>query len=419
MPGVNPLTHLDGTTPQHDLNTAWLVRLRWILWGGNVALLLWVSGILEIRLPVPWVAGLCGVGLATNLALWLWLRRGGHSSARLILAVTLTDTVLQTGYFALSGGPFNPFTTLYLVNIVLGTLILSRVQQWVQLVASSLCYLALFYLDDLVSRWVRIPNHQELMRLHLGGMLVAFAGAAAFIVSFMQRLQAAMKKRDLELESARKLAALTTLAAGAAHELGTPLGTIAIASRELERSLEQLAVPQAFVDDVRLVRSQVDRCREILRGMSASSGELAGEARTRFPVAAWVGEAVEASPQPGRVRLEVAGGEVEGPRHALTLALKNLVKNALEASEGSQPVTVRSRREGEQVVVEVVDGGKGIGPEELSRIGEPFFSTRAPGQGMGLGVFLARTLASQLGGTLELESRLGQGTTARLRVPAP
>jgi len=330
----------------------------------------------------------------------------------------LTDTVLQTAYFALTGGPFNPFTTLYLVNIVLGTLVLSRTRQWVQLAAASLGFASLFWLDDLDLGTLQLPNHQDLMRLHLGGMLVAFAVAAAFIVSFMQRVQGSLKKRDLELESARKLAALTTLAAGAAHELGSPLGTIAVASRELELALGKLEVPAACVEDARLVRAQVDRCRDILRGMSASSGELAGEASTRFPVETWLGEAVASSSQPGRVRVETSGGEVEGPRRALTLALKNLVKNALEASDGPRGVTVRSRREGGALVVEVVDAGRGIAPAVLPRIGEPFFTTRAPGQGMGLGVFLARTLASQLGGSLELESRQGEGTTARLTVPA-
>jgi two-component system, sensor histidine kinase RegB len=418
-PSVQPShePRLGSSPAEHDVNTAWLVRLRWLVWGGNVLLLLWAAAVLSVHLPVAWVAGLCALGLASNLGLWAWQRRGGRSSARVVLGVMLTDTVLQTAYFALTGGPFNPFTALYLVNIVLGTLVLSRAQQWAQLAAGSLGFASLFWLDEVAPRSLGLPNHQDLMRLHLGGMLVAFAVSAAFIVSFMQRVQAALKRRDLELETARKLAALTTLAAGAAHELATPLGTIALASRELELALQRLQVPEACIEDARLVRAQVDRCRDILRGMSGSSGELAGEASSRFAVEAWLAEAVASLGQPGRVRVEAASGEVQGPRRALTQALKNLVKNALEASPARQAVVVRSSREGRALVVEVVDEGAGIAPALLARIGEPFFTTREPGQGMGLGVFLARTLASQLGGSLELDSRAGSGTTARLRLP--
>jgi len=402
----------------HDVNTAWLVRLRWLVWAGHVVLALWATQLLSIRLPVPWISVLIALGLGSNLALGAWLRRGGRSSATLVLSVMLTDTVLQTGYFFLTGGPFNPFTTLYLVNLVLGTLVLSRAQQWVQLAVSFLAFASLFWLERLAPDSLRLPNHQEMMRLHLGGMLVAFAVAAGFIVYFMQRVHAAMRARDAELESARKLAALTTLAAGAAHELATPLGTIAVVSKELERALGRLPAPAACLDDVKLVREQVARCRGILQSMSGASGELAGEAMVRFPVSAWLSDAVGGLAERDRVVLEPTTDEVRGPRAALTQALKNLVKNGLDATAAPRGVKVRCDRVLGSVVVEVIDEGRGIPAQVLARIGEPFFTTREPGRGMGLGVFLARTLAEQLGGTLAFESEEGRGTTVRLVLPS-
>jgi two-component system sensor histidine kinase RegB len=399
----------------HHINLAWLVRLRWLVWAGHVVLLAWAVAGLHIRLPVEWVVLVIALGVSSNVAGWLWLKRGGVATAGVLLGVMLTDTALQTAYFFFTGGPFNPFTALYLVNLVLGTLVLSRTQQWAQLAVSFLCFASLFWLEKVAPEALQLPNHQEMMRLHLTGMLVAFAVAAAFIVYFMQRVQLALKRRDAELEGARKLAALTTLAAGAAHELATPLGTIALASKELERALARLSVPAQCLDDVKLVREQVERCRGILRGMSASSGELAGEAMTRFPCAAWLSDAVALLGDGQRVTVEVSQAQLAGPRAALTQALKNLVKNALEASTGA--VTVRARPEGGQLVVEVVDVGPGLDPQVLARLGEPFFTTKEPGRGMGLGVFLARTLAEQLGGGLTFSSTPGQGTTARLTVP--
>lgn len=401
----------------HDVNTAWLVRLRWLVWSGHVVLAVWATQLLSIRLPVPWIAVIIALGLASNLGLWAWLRRGGRSSASLVLSVMLADTVLQTGYFFLTGGPFNPFTALYLVNLVLGTLVLSRTQQWIQLVVSFLAFASLFWLEQLAPDSLQLPDHGEMMRLHLGGMLVAFAVAAGFIVYFMQRVHSAMRARDAELEAARKLAALTTLAAGAAHELATPLGTIAVASKELEHALGRLAVPATCLDDVRLVREQVARCREILQSMSGTSGEVAGEPMVRFSVSAWLLDAVAGLAERDRVVLDPSPVEVRGPRAALTQALKNLVKNGLEATPSPRGVKVRCGRHANAVVVEVIDEGGGVPPHVLARIGEPFFTTREPGRGMGLGVFLARTLAEQLGGTLAFESEEGRGTTVRLVLP--
>lgn len=404
----------------HDINFAWLVRLRWLVWLGLGALTAWATLGLGIRVHVGWVVAMLALGLASNGAAALWHRRRRATESAL-LALMLTDTALSTLYFFLTGGPFNPFTTLYLVNIVLGTLVLSRGRQWVQLGASFFGFASLFWLEKLAPDSLQLPNHAEMMRLHLTGMLIAFALAAAFIVTFMQRVQLALKTREVELESARKLAALTTLAAGAAHELATPLGTIAVVSKELEHSLSKVTLPDGALDDVKLVRSQVDRCRAILQGMSASSGELAGEPVTRFDAASWLGDALKDVKGVARVTLPQPGSldglAVEGPRAALAQALKNLVKNALEATPGEGRVTVAMRREGAALTVDVSDEGPGMPATVLTRVGEPFFTTKEPGRGMGLGVFLARTLAEQLGGRLSFESREGAGTVAHFSVP--
>lgn len=406
-----------------SLNLSWLVRVRWFVWAAQALLLVWASAGLDIHLQLAALAVLLVLGFGSNVAVQAWHRRG-RATENIILGVMLLDVVLHTAVFFLSGGPFNPFTTLYLVNVALGTVVLSRARQWAQLIASSAGFASLFVLEKLAPESLQLPNHAQLMRLHLAGMLVAFAVASAFIVTFMERVVSSLRRREAELADARaqaakneKLAALTTLAAGAAHELATPLGTIALVSKELARALEARDdVPQAWRDDAVLVREQVQRCREILQQMSASSGELAAEGFTRVTVGEWVSLALAGVKDAAKVKrpgLETPA--VLGPKVAMAQALSSLVRNALQAAKSG--VEIRVRVEQHRLVLEVVDDGPGLAPEVLARLGEPFFTTRAPGQGMGLGVFLARTLATQLGGALDYEAGPGGGTIARLTLP--
>ncbi len=404
-----------------DVSLPWLRWVRRAVWTCQLALLLWAWLGLHLHLQVAWVGALICLGFGLDLLAWWWQRRG--VSENQLLALMLLDAALHTGVFALSGGPFNPFTALYLVNVVLAAVVLSRTRQWVQLVASLLGFASLFLVDKVAPSTWELPNHQELMRLHLTGMWVAFLVAAGFIVYFVQRVLGSLEAREQQLAEARrhagqheKLAALTTLAAGAAHELATPLGTIAVASHEMLRALEKLSVPDTLKDDARLVREQVERCRVILQSMSARSGELAGEAVTTFPVSEWCVEATSALRHVERVVLPSTPRlDVTGPRAALAQALRNLVKNALEAS--TEKVVLEAVEANGTLTLFVKDHGPGIDAQVVSRLGEPFFTTKPVGKGMGLGVFLARTLAQQLGGALTFDSRPGVGTTVCFSIP--
>jgi two-component system sensor histidine kinase RegB len=266
----------------------------------------------------------------------------------------------------------------------------------------------------------------EVMKSHLHGMWVAFALAAIFVVFFVQRVSGALAEREAELQQTRaraarreKLASLATLAAGAAHELGTPLSTIAVVAKELERSLS--GGPADVRSDLRLVREQVARCREILDRMAAHAGENVGESLAPLAVADWVASALDGLRGRDRVLVDplpAAGAEIVGPPRALGDALRGLLKNALQASAPSTPVRLRISAEGGRVVATVQDRGPGMPPDVLARVGEPFFTTKVPGEGMGLGLFLTRALAEQLGGEFHISSRSGSGTEASIDLPA-
>jgi len=311
--------------------------------------------------------------------------------------------------------------------VALAAVLLPPRWSWTQAGFSVLAFGALFPMQ----RWAPfgVLEHEAMMEVHLYGMLVAVGIAAFVIVLIVQRVSRALARRDEELarerrlaEQRAKLASLVTLAAGAAHELATPLSAIAIAAKELDRDMARGGASGEARADLELIRSQVSRCKEILQQMSARAGENAGEPILEVSVARWVEGALGGLPGAARVTHDVACGEavVRGPVHGLERALRVLLQNALQASAagaGIGAVRLGARVVGSGIVVEVEDDGPGMTADVLARAGEPFFTTKEPGQGSGLGIYIARTLAEHLGGSLELESAPGRGTRARIVLP--
>jgi two-component system sensor histidine kinase RegB len=418
----------DAAAERGRINLSWIVHLHW--WGilGQAVVVVGADAISGLTLPVATLAGLLVVEVVGNLALGAWARRVRVTDGA-IAAVMLLDVVVLTVLLDLTGGASNPFSTLYLVNVALAAVLLPPRWSWALMAASLFAFGGLFVHEGLVgpSHHVRMSmDPVTMMRSHLHGMWVAFALAAIFVVFFVQRVSSALAERDAELAQTRgraarreKLASLATLAAGAAHELSTPLSTIAVVAKELERSLAD--GPADVREDLRLVREQVARCREILDRMAAHAGENVGESFTRLTAAAWVEASLDGLRDRERVTVEPLWSpeaELVGPPRALADALRGLLKNALQASGPSAPVTLRVSVVGGRVVATVQDRGPGMPPDVLARVGEPFFTTKVPGEGMGLGLFLTRALAEQLGGEFHISSRPGAGTEASIDLPA-
>lgn len=396
------------------INFAWLVRLRFGAIAGQIATVLIVDYVMEILIPVGLLSGIIALELATNIAALLYSRSAGRKIREWhLIALMSFDVVLLTVLLYLTGGPYNPFSFLYLVHIALAAVVLPPRLSWVLVALSAALFGALF-IDHRPLR----GSHED---LHVRGMFVAFGVAAAFIVYFVQRVTRAMAVLDRELleqrktmERSAKLASLASLAAGAAHELSTPLSTIAVVANELERGIARDASKESAIEDARLIRDEVERCRGILRQMSAGAGQSTGEQFVEVPLRELVGSALSELTQQERARVELVAGDddarVEVPLQALAQALRAVVKNAIQAS--TEAVTMRATKKDRRVELAVVDRGVGITPENLERVGEPFFTTKEPGQGQGLGLFLTRTLVERLGGAFEIESSVGRGTRA-------
>ncbi len=405
-------------TPQ-EINFSWLVKLRWGAIAGQLVTILGVQFGMKIRLPLAVLLGLVLFESITNVACMFWLRARRPVGDGVVAGVLALDVLLLTGLLFFTGGPFNPFSFLYLVHIALAAVVLRSTWTWVLVALSLASSGALHFANALLDMDYQSPDRHEMhMQMHMEGMWIASAVAAIFIVTFVTRVRRALEAREQEVGTQRalaarneKLAALGTLAAGAAHELATPLGTIAVVVREMERQGAMGRPPND--DDVGLIRSQVARCREILDQLAADAGQGAGEAFALVSVGTLLTEATT-NLMASRLVIDFSSCEnvpmVCVPLRSVARAIRGLVKNALEASPAETRVTIAVRSSSGFVEIEISDKGVGLPPDVVSRIGEPFFTTKSPGGGMGLGVFLARSVLDRLGGTLVISSVPGTGT---------
>jgi len=415
------------TAPKIGL--AWLVRLRWLAIAGQLAIVALAVLALRVTLPLPLVALLISITALSNLALTAWLRRS-DPSAHVLAGVLLLDVLTLTGLLLSAGGASNPFSVFYLVHVALAALLLAPRPAWFVAAFTSLAFGSLFVLPANTIDPHAMHMHHAASSLHLQGMWLAYSLAAGFVVHFVSRVASALQTREHELFELQrsavrheKLASLSTLAAGAAHELGTPLATIALVAKELEHALEARRSAEELIPDARLIRQEVERCREILQQMATRAGEGAGEMLSRVSVGGVERDLSEAlGSRAAQLAFEREGelSEIVAPKRLLVQVLANLVRNAFDAQAEAgkvEPVRVVTRIDAERAAFEVFDSGAGIPANASGRVGEPFFTTKAPGRGLGLGVFLARAFAEEMGGELTLAARPGGGTVARLIVP--
>jgi len=348
-------------------------------------------------------------------------RREAVTNTELFCALLL-DVAALTAQLYLTGGAMNPFISLYLLQVILGAVLLDAWSTWALVLITSICFLALtrVYNDIFVQL-----DAVQFAWLRLEGTFISFALSASLLVIFVTRINRNLRARDARLASLRQqsmeedhIVRLGLLASGAAHELGTPLATLSVILNDWQH-MPEINASSEFSQELREMQSQLDRCKTIVSGILMSSGEARGEGTLRTTVREFMDELVEewrASRSPSYFeyinRFDPDVGIVSDT--ALKQVIFNLLNNAFEASPGL--VGVRVARKDDALVVTVEDRGSGFTPEMLAEFGKPYRSSKGR-PGGGLGLFLVVNVARKLGGVVTAENAEIGGAEVTLTLP--
>jgi two-component system sensor histidine kinase RegB len=418
----------------------WLVPLRFLSAAGQIAAIELARNVLALPLPYAQLWLIPVLIVVTNVLLEMLRRRSPATAARLVVPILVFDVALFTLLLHWSGGPDSPFSALYVVQIVLATMTGNRRATWVVALASAGLYGLVFVRSTPAHFWHAPVAPGSSIGLHALGMWLAVLVVAVVITFFMTRIIETLSEREAEMRrltevAARnaRLASLTTLAAGAAHELGSPLGTIAVIARELERASGAAVANEndgpdpadafraGLAEDAKLLRSEVERCRGILDRMRTRAAHELHEAESVLSAAELESVLVESLDAGDRARVRITTRlpptASVGPRFDVAEVIGPILRNALDASTAGQPVELDIRLAAGQLETVVRDHGTGMDEATLEHVGEPFFTTRSPGQGTGLGLFVVNLHLERLGGTLRYASAPGLGTTATVAWP--
>lgn len=429
------------------LNASWLINLRWVAVVGQFATIVGAMVVFETQLPAIWsLLVVISLTAISNVLLSLWMTNDRRTTLSLetwnllLGMVMVMDMLSLTALLFATGGPNNPFSLFIFVNISLSALVLNRNWAWGINLLANLCFILITFEHlSVIQLNMGLPPLRMSGSVHLKhfALLVAFGTCSSVIVYFMTRLTAELRAQQLEVRNVQmkqarseKIEALGTLAAGTAHELATPLSTIAIVAKDVEQAFERhppdFPGAQEVIDDVHLIRSQLDRCRTIIDRMSSHAGEAVGETIRPYSIRQLADASLEGLMGRGRVQLDILpdqeNQQMAIPIDGLSQAIRGLVQNALDADPTDRQVTMSVRKENSYWKWQITDRGPGMSPEILQRVSEPFFTTKPPGKGMGLGVFLAKNVVRRLGGTVSHTSKEDRhspdsGTTVTILLP--
>ncbi|MGA0605716.1 ActS/PrrB/RegB family redox-sensitive histidine kinase [Phenylobacterium sp. VNQ135] len=405
-----------------------LVTLRWWVLGAQAALLILLG--LGLRYPAPYLlAGLIvGACVACNLVISLVWPLQRVTSDREGMAHLAADVLQIAVFLGLVGGTANPFIVLLIVPVALAaaTLPWRAVLAVGVLAASATLALVFLSLPFPMSEPPWLPLEH---RLVAGVATVIAMGLVAVYVrqsaEEAARMALALDVTQAVLAREQRLSALGALAAAAAHELGTPLATISIVSKEMVRE-----APTAQVkEDAELLIAQAERCREILKRLSETPDQASDEVHERLSLRQLVQEVIEPHAAIKDVRVEAIVTGAKGVKtpdirrlpeilHAMTTFVENAVDFA------TSEVLVTARFDADTVSMEVRDDGPGFAPDILAKLGEPYVTSR-PGVeggrtghvGMGLGFFIAKTLLERTGAQVAFQNGKPRGAVVSARWP--
>ncbi|SCX62209.1 ATP-binding protein [Nitrosospira sp. Nsp1] len=378
------------------------------------ALAYWV---LNMQLPWAEMVAVTVMLAVLNLATWIRLRRKWPVSSIEFFAQLLVDVFALSALLYFSGGSTNPFISLYLLPLTIAAAALPWAYTWVMAAVTISCYtLMLFY-------YLPLPHdheeHNSEFNLHVSGMWLAFVLSTMLIAWFVVKMGISIRERDKDLALAREQAlrneqiiALGTLAAGAAHELGTPLATMAIVTGELQDEYKE---NREFQDNIRILRDQITQCKHTLTQLLADAGQARAEEGSGQAVDSFLRQVLDKW-QLMRPSVQFTyhdNGVQPAPQilntQLLSQSILNLLNNAADASRKHIEIEVSWNYQ--ELHLQILDYGDGLTGEAVQRAGQPFFTSKASGQGFGIGLFLANANIERFGGRVRLTNRVGGACT--------
>ena len=415
-----------------DLQGQWvwldtLTRLRWLAVTGQLAAILVAWFWFELRFPILLSLAVVAVSVAFNLINRLLFPRSRRLSGLEMFLTQLFDIAQLTVLLYLTGGLHNPFALLLVAPVAIAASILPIRGT----LALGLAAMAMASLLAVAHQPLRLPDETALLLppLFLFGLWLAVLTGIAFIALYShsiarerQQLTEALLATQMALAREQKLTDLGGVVAAAAHELGTPLATIKLVSGEM---IPALADNAELAEDARLIREQAERCSTILRGMGRSG--KGDRLLDHAPLETLITEAAAPHAERGRVvEIRLEPGPEAGPMPQVTRrpeiihGLRNLVQNAVDFAAAR--VRITASWDDARIEITISDDGPGFPPQLLNRIGDPWLRDRRIGagrgrrnyDGMGMGLFIAKTLLERTGASVGFSNGLEVGTGGAL-----
>lgn len=418
--------HLQRRDDRQLLLLQTLVKLRWLAIAGQTLAVLFVAYALEFEFPYR----LCGIIIVSsvwlNIVLSLRYPTSFRPTDNMALSLLSYDVAQLGALLYLTGGLQNPFSILLIVPVVISA---ATHSQWRSLL---LGLLVVVIASILVFFHQPLPWKEGIRPvtpfLYIVGTWVAIVSSLLFTAVYTfrvaeeaRRLADALAATELVLLREQHLSALDGLAAAAAHELGTPLATIALVSKEMQHELKPGG---ALHEDAKLLRSQAQRCQEILQKLTSLNQE-GDDHLGRLPIMSMLEEVIAPHRDFGvEVSVETDGSKDKQPvsqrNPGILYGIGNLIENAIDFAHSR--VSVMAEWDNDTVAITITDDGPGYSREVLSRIGEPFMTTRSRSTnagGLGLGLFIAKTLLERSRAELKFSNMREEGLGARVKITWP
>ncbi len=412
--------HDDHDQP-HFLSLQQLYTLRLIAIVCEIGVIVVATRLLSVALPVAPLSFIIAVHALINLFAWWQLRHKHRLTDQQVFFQLALDTLVLATLLYFTGGSTNPFVSLFLLPLVIVAAILPRHFAWAMALLTIACY------SILMRYYHPLPpvssTHGVDFDLHVMGMWFGFMLSVGLIIFFVVRMASHLRERDHTLSQAREqalrdqhLVTLGTLATGAAHQLGTPLSTMAVIASELGHDHPE---DSDITDKAVLLRQQIDRCKTILSEMTAETGQARAEDGHAVAIDEYLRSVVQhvRDVRPGSHIQCQLDGQRPAPQiladRTLAQALSNLLDNACDASP--RAVSMRGNWRADHLQLIIDDRGDGLDQTIKDKLGTPFLTTKSEGHGLGL--YLAKAIINRFQGTLVLAGRPQGGTRVVVELP--